>query len=99
VLRIRDVYSGSEFFLPGSRIQGQKDSGSASKNITQKIVSKLSEYDAGCSSPIPDPYLDFLPIPDPGVQKAPDPGCGSGALIKLHKKTRQGSPKLKQDRL
>jgi hypothetical protein len=23
---------------------------------------------------IPDPELDFLPIPDPGVKKAPDPG-------------------------
>jgi hypothetical protein len=22
---------------------------------------------------IPDPDLDFLPIPDPGVKKAPDP--------------------------
>jgi hypothetical protein len=27
VLRIRVVYPGSEFFLPGSRIQGQLDSG------------------------------------------------------------------------
>jgi hypothetical protein len=28
VLRIQNVYPGSEFFRPGSRIQGQKDSGS-----------------------------------------------------------------------
>jgi hypothetical protein len=28
MLRIRDVHPGSEFFHPGSRIQGQKDSGS-----------------------------------------------------------------------
>jgi hypothetical protein len=35
------------FTHSGSRIQGQKDSGSASNNLsilTQKIVSKLSEY-------------------------------------------------------
>jgi len=27
-----------------------------------------------------DPDLDFLPIPDPGVKKAPDPGSGSATL-------------------
>ncbi len=37
VLRIRDVYLGSEFFHPGSRVK--KVTGS----LTQKIVSKLSE--------------------------------------------------------
>jgi hypothetical protein len=33
-------------------------------------------YDSECSSRIriSDPYLDFLPIPDPGVKKAQDPG-------------------------
>jgi hypothetical protein len=30
------------------------------------------KYDLGCSSRIPD--SDFLPIPDPGVKKAPNPG-------------------------
>jgi hypothetical protein len=32
---------------------------------------------------IPDPDLDFLPIPDPESrgQKAPDPGAGSATLI------------------
>jgi hypothetical protein len=38
-----------------SRIPGQKDSGSASKNLSilaQKIVSKLSENNLGCSSRI-----------------------------------------------
>jgi hypothetical protein len=29
---------------------------------------------------IPDPDLDFLTIPDPGVKKAPDPGYGSATL-------------------
>jgi hypothetical protein len=34
------------------------------------------KYDPGCSSWIPDPDLDFLPIEDPdlGVKKALDPG-------------------------
>jgi hypothetical protein len=32
---------------------------------------KLSKYDPGCSSRIPDP--DFLPIPDLEIKKAPDP--------------------------
>jgi hypothetical protein len=74
-------------FIPGpgskfspSRIQGQKDSGSRIririkefkyfKFLTQKIVS-VSEIRAGMF--IPDPGLDFLPIPDLGVKKAPDP--------------------------
>jgi hypothetical protein len=30
--------------------------------------------DPGCSSRIPDPDSDFLPIPDPGIKKALDPG-------------------------
>jgi hypothetical protein len=53
--------------------------------LTQKIVSKLSEYDPGCSSRIriPDPDLDFLPIPDPGVKRhrIPDLGSGSATLV------------------
>jgi hypothetical protein len=30
---------------------------------------------------IPDPDLDFLPIPDPGVKKSSDPGSGSAQLL------------------
>jgi hypothetical protein len=30
---------------------------------------------------IPDTVPDFLPIPDPGVKKAPDPGSGSATLL------------------
>jgi hypothetical protein len=30
---------------------------------------------------IPDPDLDFVFIPDPGVKKAPDPGSGSATLL------------------
>jgi hypothetical protein len=63
VLRIRDVYPGSEFFHPGSEFFHP---GSPSKNLilTQKIVSSVRsrKYDP-----------DFLPIPDPGVKKASDP--------------------------
>ncbi len=35
---------------------------------------------------IPDPDADFLPIPDPGVKKALDPGSGSSILGKCHLK-------------
>jgi hypothetical protein len=62
VLRIRYT----NFFHPGS----------ASKNLsilTQKIVSNLLEIRSGLFIPDPDPDF-FLPIPDPGVKKAPDPG-------------------------
>ncbi len=70
----RDVYPGSEFFHPRSRIQGPKDSGSwiripiiGFKFLTQKICLCSRKYDLGCSSRIriSDPYLDFIPIPDP----------------------------------
>jgi hypothetical protein len=33
-LRIRDVYPGSEFFQPGSRVKKIADPGSASKNLS-----------------------------------------------------------------
>ncbi len=66
VLRIRDVYPGS-----------------ASKNLsilTQKIVSKLSEIWSRLLIPDPgDP--NFLPIPDPGVIKAPYPGSATLSSI------------------
>jgi hypothetical protein len=60
------------FFHPGSRIHGQKDSriqdpAPHPENLsilTQTIVSKLSEIWSKIF--IPDPDLDFLPIPDPG---------------------------------
>jgi hypothetical protein len=32
---------------------------------------------------IPDPDLDFLPIPDPCVKKAPAPGSGSATLDEI----------------
>ncbi len=77
MLWIRDVYTGSEFFHPGSRIRSFSipDLGSPSKNlsiITQKIVSQLSEIWSGLFIPDPDPVI--LPNADPWVKKAPDPG-------------------------
>jgi hypothetical protein len=53
-------------------------SGSKFKNFSffiQKIVSELSEIRSEVL--IPNPDLDFLPIPDPGVKKAPDLGAGT----------------------
>ncbi len=38
---------------------------------------RIQVYDPGCSSR-PDP--NFLPIPNPGVKKEPDPGSGSATL-------------------
>jgi hypothetical protein len=78
---------GSEFFHPGSRIQGQKYSGSRIririkefKYFKTKILFLSSrKYYPGCSTWIPDPDLDFCPylIPDPGVKRAPDPGSAT----------------------
>ncbi len=75
VMRIRDVYPGSDFFPsripdpncfhPGSRILVKKK--------TKKWFLSSKKYDPGCSSRIR--MLTFYPsrIPDPGVKKAPDP--------------------------
>jgi hypothetical protein len=63
VLWIRDVYPGSEFFYPGSRIKAQNDSGSASFSFTilniliQRTDSKLKEK------------LFGMFIPDSGIKK------------------------------
>jgi hypothetical protein len=69
VLRIRNVYPGSEYFP--SRIR--------SKEFKYFNPSKLFLSSGGLF--IPDPDLDFLPIPDPGVKKAPDPESGSATLL------------------
>jgi hypothetical protein len=45
------------------------------------IQNPARKYDPGCSSRIPDLDADILPIPDPGVKKAPDPGSGSATLL------------------
>jgi hypothetical protein len=50
------------------------------------MVSKLSEISCRLFIQDPDPGSgpDFLPIPDPGVKKAPDPGSGSATLDTVH---------------
>jgi hypothetical protein len=58
--------------------------GSASKNLsilTQKSGLNSRKYYMGCSSWIPDPDADFLPIPDPGVKRPPDPGTEGQCCI------------------
>ncbi len=67
----------SEFFLldPGSEKSPSQiaDPASASKNLiilitkkSKKMFLSCKKYDPGCSSRIPDPDANFLPIPDPG---------------------------------
>jgi hypothetical protein len=53
------------------RLQGQTILDPHQVFLTQNIVSKLSKIWSGMF--FPDPDLDFLPIPDPGVKKARDP--------------------------
>ncbi len=94
MLRIQNVYPGSRIRLfsiphPGSQIRTVSipDPGSASKNLTiltpkkpKKWFLSSRKYDPCCSSRIPDPDADFLPIPDPGsrIQK----GTGSWSRIR-----------------
>jgi hypothetical protein len=86
VLRIRDVYPGSDFFQCRIRLFSIPNPGSELfpsrvPDRHQKIVFYSSrKYDPGCSSRIPDPDPDFFPIPDPGSQiqgskmhRIPDP--------------------------
>ncbi len=88
MLRIRDINPGSRiriFFQYGSRVKNILSSRihSASNNLsilTQKIVPKFSEIWYGMF--IPDPDLDYSPIPDPGVKKVPD--SGSATLYSNH---------------
>ncbi len=65
------------FFHTESRLQGQKDSRirirlKNVKYLTPKIVSELSEIWSGMF--IPDPDLDFLPIPDRGSRGQKETG-------------------------
>jgi hypothetical protein len=69
------------YFHPRSRVKKIPGSGSASKNLTQKIVSNLSDMiqdlHSGCGSRILIFIFYLSRIPDPGVKNAPDPGYGS----------------------
>ncbi len=76
------------FFHPGSRIRTVSipDPGSASKNLSILIPKKPKKwfltsrkFDLGCSSQIPDPDADFLPIPDPGSRGQK----GTGSRIRI----------------
>ncbi len=70
-------------------IPDQKDSRSRIRiHITEfkyffpkKFILNSRKYDLGCSSPIriPDPDLDFLPIPDPGTRGQK----GTGSRIRI----------------
>jgi hypothetical protein len=67
---VADPDPGSDFFPSRIRTVSIPDPGSASKyfiyfNPKQWFLSSR-KYDPGCSSRIPDPGADFLPIPDPG---------------------------------
>jgi hypothetical protein len=86
VVRIRDVYPGSDFFPsripdpnclhPGSRILIKEFKYFNPRKSKKKWFLSSKKYDPGCSSRIPDPDADFLPsqIPDPGVKKVPNSG-------------------------
>jgi hypothetical protein len=67
---------------PGSRIR-IKEFKYFNPKKNKKLFLSSRKYDPGCSSQIPDPDADFLPIPDPEVKKAPDPGSGSATLIRI----------------
>jgi hypothetical protein len=75
------------FFHPGSRIRifFIPDPGSTSNNLSiltpKKLFPSSRKYDPVCSSRIR--ILIFLPIPEPGVKKAPDPESGSATLPKI----------------
>jgi hypothetical protein len=89
VLRIQDVYPGSESFP--SRISDPNffHPGSSSKNLsilTTKMVSKLSEILCGLFIPDPDFYPSWIPGPGSRGQK------GTGSRIRIRKHCRYGVP-------
>ncbi len=70
-------HPGSEFFSSRIRILSIPDPGFASKNLsilTNKLFLSSRKYNPCCSSRIRISDPDFLPIPDSGVKKVPDPG-------------------------
>jgi hypothetical protein len=86
------------FFHPGSELSPSRipDPGSASKNLSiltpkkpKKGFLSSRKYDPGCSSRIPDPDADLLPIPDPGSRGQK----GTGSRIR---NTVSGSDKFRQ---
>ncbi len=86
VLRIRDVYPGSDFFPSRIRTVSIPDPGSSSKNLSiltppkakKKWFLSSKKYDPGCHPGSRILMLTFSHpgswIPDPGVKKVPNPG-------------------------
>jgi hypothetical protein len=85
VMRIRDVYPGSEFSIPdpGSKRFPDPGPGSAAKNLSiftpKKLVLSSRKNDLGCSSRI---RIQLFPHPgsqDPGSKgkRALDPGSAT----------------------
>jgi hypothetical protein len=77
VLRIRDVYPGSEFSIPdpGSK-RSRIDNKKIEVLLTQNFFTKLSEVSSGY---YPSRILD----PDPWVKITLDPESGSATLINV----------------
>jgi hypothetical protein len=73
------------FFHPGSELSPSRIRIKEFKYFKPKKPKKwfLSsrKYDPGCSSWIPDPDADFLPIPDPGSRGQKATGSGSATLV------------------
>ncbi len=79
------------FFHPWSRIRifpipdpNFSHPGFATNSLrfhNQKMFSSSRNYDPGCSSRIRILIFYLSWIPDPGVEKAPDPGYGSSKLV------------------
>jgi hypothetical protein len=83
-LRIWDIYTGSDFFLPGSRdkrIPGPDPHKRISVFLTLENLSEIF---------IPNP--DFVSILDPGTsgKKSPDPGSGSRRNMQPNTLKRRG---------
>jgi hypothetical protein len=74
VLRIRDVYPGSEFFPSRFRIKEFKYF--EPKKVLGNMI-RVVHPGSGSRIRIPDPFFYPSRIPDPGVKKAPDPGSAT----------------------
>jgi hypothetical protein len=74
------------FFHPGSELSPSQIAGPHQRKLsiltpqkTKKWFLSSRKYDPGCSSLIPDPDADFLPIPDPGSRGQK----GTGSRIRI----------------
>ncbi len=85
MLRIRDVYPGSDFFPSRIRTVSIPDPGSSSKKlrILNKWFLSSKKYDPGCSSRIR--MLTFYPSRIQGSKRhpIPNPGSGSATLVQF----------------